>query len=293
VETFPEAAGLIGDLRRRTSKGENIEQVLRQIQDEGEESGDPGITRQLLAVKYYLQGVLYDCAREWPKDSNGLTNYVELVEHLRRWAYRRTERVAYVTFNYDGLIDSALGYLAGRGPDELVSGTDERLFKVHGSVYWGREVIGETSPSVAGIHVPHQMIRRADDIEVSDTFRFMTPLENVWEGKPLVPAIAIPVDGKDAFEMPPSHKEAMLRWLPEVNMVLIIGWRGGDPHLLEAMRDAGIVGKPTMVVSSAVGCDATRAALVAGGLKPIFEAVPSGFSPFIDDRSPLNRFLGA
>jgi hypothetical protein len=51
-----------------------------------------------------------------------------------------------------------------------------------------------------------------------------------------LPAIAVPLENKATFECPDSHLAAMREWLPEVDRMLIIGWRGGEQHFLTELK---------------------------------------------------------
>lgn len=62
-----------------------------------------------------------------------------------------------------------------------------------------------------------------------------------------LPAIAIPVEGKDGFECPYYHVERLEDLLPRVDRVLCIGWKARETDFLEllegllAQRVAGLV----------------------------------------------------
>jgi hypothetical protein len=51
-----------------------------------------------------------------------------------------------------------------------------------------------------------------------------------------LPAMALPVANKADFECPPEHIEALKADLPEVDRVLMIGWRAAEPHAIELFQ---------------------------------------------------------
>ncbi len=51
-----------------------------------------------------------------------------------------------------------------------------------------------------------------------------------------LPALALPLTGKDKYVCPTSHTQALEIALREVDRVLIIGWRAGDKLLLETLK---------------------------------------------------------
>jgi hypothetical protein len=115
-----------------------IERKLEILQSEGD--NDPERKRQIAAVRWYLQFVISQCDIEWGGVAQGVTNYVTLLDQLRRC--RGTAPVLLVTFNYDRLIEEALSSLAISVTDLTHYTQHEafKLFKLHGSTNWGREV---------------------------------------------------------------------------------------------------------------------------------------------------------
>ena len=95
----------------------SIEQVLEELQLEAEE--EPRYVDrliQLAAVRLYLRSMLLKTSERWSGECGGITNYLALLDQIRRWAHRR---VALVTFNYDPLLEHALQKLTGWPLDGL------------------------------------------------------------------------------------------------------------------------------------------------------------------------------
>jgi hypothetical protein len=73
----------------------------------------------------------------------GATNYRALLGQIRHHR-NSSEPVCLVTFNYDTLIESALAHyeMQFAVPDDYISGTEFKLFKLHGSANSGRHLEG-------------------------------------------------------------------------------------------------------------------------------------------------------
>jgi len=62
--------------------GKTVEAVLEELQVEAE--SDPERQHQLVAVRYYLNSVINGCQDRWSCLARGVTNYVTLLDQLRR-----------------------------------------------------------------------------------------------------------------------------------------------------------------------------------------------------------------
>src|SRR2546425_1105282 len=78
VSQFPKCHPLITYLQAPDS---NVEEVLEKYQNESK--GDPERIRQLAAVRYYLQTMLYTCMVGWQGETKGVTNYKTLMDLIR------------------------------------------------------------------------------------------------------------------------------------------------------------------------------------------------------------------
>jgi hypothetical protein len=225
---WPECAGLIGEIRASVSAGTGVEIALERFVEYAAE-GDPGAIRGLLAMRYYLVQVITRCAQGWSRSHGNVTNYRVLFDQLERWRWRHEDKGLLVTFNYDWLLDAALGS-SGRSLDSIdafVSRDDYRLIKAHGSIDWMRDL------GIVPARSPHAMIDLAPEIDFTSG-KIVTGSVDGLTGA--VPAIAIPTQTKTSFECPPEHIEALEEWLPEVDRILIIGWRAQERHFLDLCK---------------------------------------------------------
>jgi len=241
---FPQFKHLIPILRK-LRPGYSVERQLEELLQEA--AGYPPRRNELMAVRYYLQAVIWYCENEWRKETRDITNHLALLSEIEQWRYKSREEVFIVTFNYDRLIEDAL-----RGIGVLVNGETHpplmgyitnqayKLFKLHGSVDWGR--------CTKGISVGEDMAQ-SDAVKYNiknDLSQYFSndfvklPFGDIpighENGRPIVPAIAIPVENKSVFECPPSHVAELTGVLSKVDKLLIVGWRASETAFLNLLR---------------------------------------------------------
>jgi len=112
---FPEAAGLMDRLNRRTRIGgaaepTTVETELRKVRDLAGE--DRSLEIDLLAIRHYLQRLLWDAGNSVLEADANITNYVSLAFELERLRARTRVRIDFITFNYDFLLERAIEYQA-------------------------------------------------------------------------------------------------------------------------------------------------------------------------------------
>ena len=138
VKKFPKCIPIIPYLRS-IAPGKTLEQELESLREEGKTDAER--LRQLAAIRFYLQSVIWHCEYRWEDFAQGITNYVTLLDQLRR-VRAKNEPVLLVTFNYDRMIESSLSSvnLSISEFQHYIQNDAFRLFKLHGSVNWVREV---------------------------------------------------------------------------------------------------------------------------------------------------------
>lgn len=289
---FPECHPIVPYLQR-VPAGTTLEHTLETLQAETETDAERH--RQLAAIRFYLHFVVWECERQWNDVARGVTNYVTLLDQLRR-CRRPGETVCLVTFNYDRMIEAALrsiGITIEVIPDYI---GDEafQLFKLHGSVHWAREV--ETP--IADIRnrnvwdVGHELIRRAAEITISSRFRTVGehPIGKA-DDVPLFPAIAIPVETKRGYECPEDHLDRLRGHLPKITKILAIGWRGTEQHFLGLLKDTLEQEVPVCVVAGRRDtAEEVLGRMRAAGLKVAAKAAHEGFSEFVISREAEEFF---
>lgn len=236
MNKFPQCLPVIPRLRDIPSKN-SVEIELQALQEEGKK--DPVRLRQLAAIKYYLQDILWLCGETWDRDTHSVSNYSALVDTVRHLK-QPGEKACFVTFNYDTLLERAFrvnGY-----PFTELSGytaKDLMLVKLHGSVNWGRPVHAPRYPSPYADKriLANELIEKYSQLEIGHEYVMVNQVPpSEQNGMPIVPALAIPVQAKLDFECPHQHVDALKAFLPLVTKMVVIGWRGTEQPFLELLN---------------------------------------------------------
>ena len=288
LNLYPEARPIAQRLRDLPDDA-SLEQRLSGYLKESE--GYEPLRRQLTAVRFYLQRVLWECGRMWGEQTSWTTNYLGLLHQVDRfWRYGREREVCIVNFNYDFMADKALEAVIERplgSLDEYIRGP-YWLIKPHGSVNWARRIKGPVEYGQEGID--HAIISRIDELDVTPEFVLIQGPTAGSSQEPLLPALAIPVQIKASFELPDAHRAALTRLVPKVTHLLVVGWRGTEPSFLDIFRKAKKRPKHKLVVSGGL----ESAQTVGENLSALgaFDYSASTFSDFIQTdelRDFLNR----
>jgi SIR2-like domain len=226
--------------RLRDLRGRLLEQELEQLQGEAEEY--PTTYKQLAAIRYYLHEVLWQCENKWKEHAKGITNYKSLLNRIERWR-GKSDNIFLVTFNYDTLLEDALSQELGMNvqslDDYMTHHEHYKVFKLHGSVNWAREIeppITDFAPKNPWPLI-YELIEGAADVKLSQRYKLAKehPVTFV-DGKAAFPAIAIPVQSKLQFECPLDHLEQLRASLSQVRKILVIGWRATEAHFLGILK---------------------------------------------------------
>ncbi len=289
---FPECLPVVPLLRHLAGKTQ-IEEVLERLQSESTSPTHPDHERvkQLAAVRFYLQTVIDGCWRRWYKGASEVTNYLTLLDEIRHFG---NQKVVIVTFNYDRLIELAIERLTGRTTtkfeDYLALGPFA-LFKVHGSVNWGRVVTRHETAAVNSIeHIVAVLIRDATTIEVGEEYVLVDNYAPIVRDnnlqQVLLPAVAVPVQNKQAFECPRFLLDDLETRLSRTTHMLIVGWRGMDRHFAELLRSHLPSDAQVQIVCGRPQ-DATEVKdrLEALGVKARYEILGHTFTSYVLERS--------
>ncbi len=280
IALFPRCQPVIPYLQK---PGANIEGELEKLQNEVPEYKER--SRQLAAIRYYLQTMLSRCLTRWATVTKGVTNYKTLLDEIE---HRRpsTEHVCLVTFNYDTLLEEALPtiHVNIESMSDYIR-SDYRVIKLHGSVNWAHEVtsFGDVTNQDPRLTVS-EVIELIPEVEFTKGFKVIPPdpLIQQRSNAPLFPALSIPVENKPGYECPPEHLEALEKCWPGVTKVLVIGWRAAETRFLKTLAEKLLKATPMMVVSSsqAKAAEVIERMRIAG-VDAKFVAAKGGFSDTI------------
>lgn len=234
---FPLCLPVIPRLRQ-AGAGNAVERELARLQDEGKT--DPERYRQIASVRYYLQRMLWNCEVRWGGVVAGVTNYKTLLDQIRHYR-KHDERVCFVTFNYDRMLEEALPTIGVpiTGLDGYIDHPTYKVMKVHGSVNWARKVVTsiERLAQIDDFDAARRLIELAPTLEISRRYVIVPKHSSgKHEAHAVYPAIAIPVEEKSEFECPENHLAALREFLPDVTKLLLIGWRATEAHFLQELR---------------------------------------------------------
>ncbi|MGH7520577.1 MAG: hypothetical protein ACREMI_04820 [Gemmatimonadales bacterium] len=294
VQEYWECRPIIPQLRQ-LSQNTNLEQVLEALRAEGDYDEQRHV--QLHAIRYYLRQVIGVCSQAWPNETRGVTNYSNLLDRIRNWCDKSREPVAFVTFNYDTMLEAACGDVFGFSPTNIhsyVSRGDFQVFKPHGSVDWVRTVAGHVDlPESANQSViAHKLIGLGKNLPLNPGQYLVTGGDPGKVGGLFTyPAIALPVETKNKFEFPEAHLKKLCSVIPEVTRILIIGWRGTEEHFLKLWLESGPppvnqmwlesggqrLNRKVLVVSGSPA-EAQQVTERLGALQGQFVNAPGGFS---------------
>lgn len=226
-------SGLIAELRAAVSANRPLEQLLDEVSLRAKD--DPRSATEIMAVRYYLRQVIDTCSSKWLEITHRTTNYHFLVSRLDRWARERNERVLYVTFNYDTLLEHACRQAGSYITDlaSYISHPRLKVFKPHGSTNWAHHISFQIPPN---LNDRDYVIQNAGTLEIPATIEIRDDWRVGIRGQEWIPALAVPIESKGEFECPAAHIEALEKMLPEVNRVLIIGWRATEDNFVELLK---------------------------------------------------------
>ena len=145
LRRYPAVLPLVARIRRVVRAATPLESALSRLRDESET-----YTKrfpQLLAMQFYLRDIIARCTSEWSRGAYGVTYYQELVDRIEQWRTSKSERVCYVTFNYDTLLEDAIDSVHRIQLNDFDRYLNDYcgVVKPHGSVNWHRQA--NASPS--------------------------------------------------------------------------------------------------------------------------------------------------
>jgi hypothetical protein len=293
MRLFKRCQAVIPFLQRKDSDV-TVEQVLRRLQDEA--SSDPERYRQLAAIRYYLQYMIWMCQSEWVKHYlGGISNYKALLDEIRHC--RKTNNpVCLVTFNYDTLLDDELPSVGVEivTMADYINSSNYKLIKPHGSINWGREIRGKYSEYREGdLHAfVNELIAEANELEISQVYRLISnnPIPNSSGTVTLFPALAIPVEAKSEFECPSDHLDVLCKMLPEVDSIITIGWRATEQHFLKLLKQYLAHHVRVKVVAANEGQE-TINNMKKAGIDGTFFDTECGFTEFVVSRQAADFLI--
>jgi len=236
IDRFPECRPIVPRLRNLGKR--SIEAVLEDIQREAETY--PAAKQELAAICCYLHQVITETEDQWRAVTKQITNYLTLLREIER-THKAGEPVCLVTFNYDTPSNTPSSISASASRTCYTKRHPfYRLFKLHGSVTWARQVEPDIVPPnrTHPVTALRTLVQRVAELRITDGYIFSPDRTmGVVQGKLAFPAIAIPVEKKSSFECPQHMIDELTGLLPQVSKMLVIGWRATEKHFLALLKE--------------------------------------------------------
>jgi len=297
IQRFPRCNAVIPYLRQ--TSGSSVESELERLRFEAQTN--PSRIKQLAAVQFYLQSMLWECETLWEREeARGVTNYKTLLDQIESWRREVKEEICPVTFNYDTMLEDALPVVDITIHDlpDYVSSDYYKVAKLHGSTNWAHRVNAEVKDirNRNAIDVANELIERRADLNVLQDFLIIQsplgdPNRPLPSEVPWFPALAIPVENKQDYECPEAHREELRNCIPDVTGILLIGWRATEKTFLQLLKD-NLRGRVQMMAvnGSEASSKETMGRLVQEGIRGILHTTKSGLSDFVTHRE-VDDFL--
>jgi hypothetical protein len=289
---IPASRPIIDRLRYRMTAGRagSLETELASLSEQANSS--PERRQQLIAFRFYLLEVIRSTAERWLNNAFGFSHYLTFLNYLYDWHRRTGSTIRIATFNYDTLIDAAaLDVFTGltlNALSDYVERSDFQLFKLHGSTAWSRLLHSRpnlNSPVLRSV----MELAAAGPLPDGEIISRYPPQPGEGVNDIVMPALAVPMAGKTAFECPSEHLERLQTDLPKVTHVLVVGWRAAEPHAIRLLEGSpaqeGLMPGYSLGVVS--GSDESATEVIdnlglAGERGRLTFVEPAGFSAFIE-----------
>ncbi|NEQ51428.1 MAG: hypothetical protein F6K11_15020 [Leptolyngbya sp. SIO3F4] len=201
--------------------------------------------KSLLDLRFALHSVIRNTAIS----GSGTPSLYEDLWYRVKVSFEDGGKVLFVNMNYDTILDQAISQSEGAisSFDAYISSESWGLVHPHGAISWGYE----TPKEFAGLNSRTAILEKAMAIE-NVSLRLIHlkndfPIENINLlnqnlSSSRIPALALPVAGtleKEKFVSPPEHIEYIKGFADKFSNLVLIGWRGLDPHILSLISPKG------------------------------------------------------
>ncbi len=271
---------------------------------------DPNLLSRIINVQFYLHELFMDISHKCrnPRESN----YKCLVNLANEHCISTGERVLFVNFNYDLLLEDALKRSLKyhfTGIDDYVDYHNRNLLlvKPHGSC----DLIKKLDPGISEILPPHyemrsvstlaeflyqqnrdldyilgkqtgdyELLGRDEILRNTDTPELVTYL----------PQLLIPYKSKDSFVMPEKHEIWMDYFLNDIDEIIVIGWKGTEAKFQELLKRK-LEHKKVTITTITKGEDTVRNEFNKSIPHGVYKEAENTFSAFIKKAVAENHSL--
>lgn len=254
INKYPEVSDLASDAATRVNKNFSLESYLTELQDQ---TSKRNLTRhrQLIALRFYLRELFYTISVKYLREVN---HYKALIQKINDNA---DGNACFVNFNYDLLLERNIPLITKSNDINIYITGNLKIIKIHGSCNWVYNPYilewGDYQVTKSYEYFVNQV--KYDEISklqiltnIKSTGADWDLTEKGRDSQKLVylPAMAIPIVSKQSYVCPDSHIEMLKQRLTQADRVLVIGWRGNDPFLIDLMnKNITNINVPVVIVS--------------------------------------------
>lgn len=244
IAKYPEMHKLVDYIRvkLRADNPRTFEQILSDLYFE-KVKVDKNLNVSFMSLLFYISDLFGTISQKYYQANN---NYGALLKMLGFYG----NKAIVVSFNYDLLFERSLGLSDIKSVDELLKGNFP-VIKIHGAYdwYWSYEVslwenekkkCYEIALNNAEFFLnPGEKIKNWKIVIHNSPDPRSMPARNVnsTQGYSYHPAQALPLIGKNNYICPDSHIEFLKQRIGEIDRILIVGWKIGDPFLKDLIVD--------------------------------------------------------
>jgi hypothetical protein len=279
---------------------EDLEDYFDLLWTKAKDENNKEILSLIVNLVYAIQELMLEISE---KNKNiGLSNYSAIVNQANLYSNLKNQDVAFVSFNYDLLLENAISevYVGGQSPlNHLDNYTNNRikLFKPHGSANWGKKIktiINRETDSHQKYFYEfkydfdriEEMLESDFELIYSDSKKRILPSSFYGETDIdyFFPQLLLPMKNKDEFIMPESQIKLLEEITPNVNEILIIGWKGNEEKFNTLLRNYLMDRDVSITVVSSNDNDSNYRKILPNAHFKIFNERAE--VPFIDNTKP-------
>ena len=238
----------------------DIEDFFQKKWTQAIEKGDNVTLANLINTQYCFQHLFFVISQHYSKNI-GSNNYQILLQQAHDYTIQTGEEVAFITFNYDLLLEYELLKIYAPYDDinlDTYTKYPIKIFKPHGSCNWVREFKDWVSYDiVSNLLIQKRPLSELEDkleklIKINyfnfESFRnpktnndlFLSQNIEFDSFRGYFPQLLIPMKDKDEFVMPKEHEAQMVECLKKMTDLLVIGWKGQEAKFLELLKGLDI-----------------------------------------------------
>ncbi len=242
--------------------------------------------KQLSALRLYLGDYFWKKSQEEiiVKTPN---NFLALVDYIKKSSVKGAH---IVTFNYDVLLENALGIDRFFYLSDYIDGSVDNIhiIKIHGSCDWYHPMRRVASDIYSALSQHPEFFDRPNR-EIL-TKRWMEQPRSGADQLFPIPAISLPITSTKVYSCPPEHIRFLTSILPETQQLLIIGWKAGDLLFLEELKTIKRLANLIVVSGSEDGAKEVAEIVKAYVPSIRYTILFKGFSNFIGSKE-CNKFF--